>query len=87
MYYDDAFKKMIKEKGRTFIEVKDLLDQYNEVPTIKSSMNKTTLAQTLESYLIQWIQAARCCKFGVNETDHNDIRQQNREFRQCKNYK
>jgi len=53
MYYDDAFKKMIKEKGKTFIEVKDLLDQYNEVPTIKSSMNETTLAQTLESYLIQ----------------------------------
>ncbi len=53
MYYDDAFKKIIKEKGKTFIEVKDLLDQYNEVPTIKSSMNETTLAQTLESYLIQ----------------------------------
>lgn len=53
MYYDDAFKKMIKEKGKTFVEVKDLLDQYNEVPTIKSSMNETTLAQTLESYLIQ----------------------------------
>ena len=53
MYYDDAFKKIIKEKGETFIEVKDLLDQYNEVPTIKSSMNETTLAQTLESYLIQ----------------------------------
>lgn len=53
MYYDDAFKKMVKEKGRTFIEVKDLLDHYNEVPTIKSAMNETTLAQTLESYLIQ----------------------------------
>jgi len=53
MYYDDAFKKIIKEKEKTFIEVKDLLDQYNEVPTVKSSMNETTLAQTLESYLIQ----------------------------------
>ena len=53
MYFDDAFKKMIRKKGETFVEVKNLLDRYNEIPAVKNSMDETTLAETLESYLIQ----------------------------------
>jgi len=53
MYFDDAFKKMIRKKGETFTELKNLLDQYNEVPAINNMVDETTLAQTLESYMIQ----------------------------------
>ncbi|MEA3417907.1 MAG: AAA family ATPase [Campylobacterota bacterium] len=53
MYFDEAFKKLIKKQGKTFAEAKDLLDKYNDVPAIKKAMNGSTLAQTLESYLIQ----------------------------------
>ena len=53
MYFDDSFKKTIRKKGKTFTEVKGLLDQYNEVPAVNNIVGESTLAQTLESYLIQ----------------------------------
>jgi len=53
MYFDETFKEMIKKQGKTFAEVQDLLDQYNEVPAIRKAMDGTMLSEALESYLIQ----------------------------------
>lgn len=53
MYFDETFKEMIKKQGKTFAEVQDLLDQYNEVPAIKKTLDGTTLSKALESYLLQ----------------------------------
>lgn len=53
MYFDETFKEMIKKQGKTFAEVQDLLDQYNEVPAVKKTLDGTTLPEALESYLIQ----------------------------------
>jgi len=53
MYFDESLKKMIAEQGKTFLELKKLLDAYNEVPAIKKAMEGGSLSQALESYLIQ----------------------------------
>ena len=53
MYFDDTFKELIRKQGKTFTEVQDLLDQYNEVPAIRKAMDGTMLSEALESYLIQ----------------------------------
>jgi len=53
MYFDETLKEMIREQGKTFLELKKLLDEYNEVPTIKKAMEGGSLSQALEFYLIQ----------------------------------
>ncbi len=53
MYFDESLKKMIAEQGKTFLELKKLLDAYNEVPAIKKAMEGGSLSQALESYLIE----------------------------------
>ena len=53
MYFDDTFKELIRKQGKTFTEVQDMLDQYNEMPAVKKAMDGTMLSEALESYLIQ----------------------------------
>jgi len=53
MYFDESFKKLIKEQGETFSQVKDLLDRHNNLPSVQKITNGKALSQELESYLLQ----------------------------------
>jgi len=53
MYFDDHFKAQIREQGKVFAELKRLLDNYNDVATIKKAMEGASLSEALENYLLQ----------------------------------
>ena len=53
MYFDDTFKSLIREHGKTFTELKTVLDQYSGDATIKKAMEGKRLSEELESYLIE----------------------------------